>query len=195
MYIITRLNTKTVLADYIPNTKCPKSFYQETYKGRAKSCVQCRPAGIMRSDQCDKVSFIYQNPRFVNEPICFTNTTDTCKKQCEWWPDTIPTDKKPITKFSPSTISRIDYGPIIDRPKRASRFGCNKQKLIPAKGFVPGQFAVEESVIAWEKISYEHKSDSRRARTERGRLQGTFIWEPVTNCRMRERIEKRLFDS
>lgn len=190
-----RLNSANVLADYTPDSKCPKSFYQETFQGKLNSNSH-QAAGKIASEHPNRVSFIYQNPRLVNEPICFANTRETCREQQNWLYDSVSPEKKLIPKFNTATVNRSDYKAVEEkeRPKGLSRFGCNTNRTNVAKGMVPGH-CVEESVIAKERISYGHQFDCRQSRKERGRLHGAFVWEPVTDSQLYEKIKERLINN
>lgn len=194
MSFLYRLNSAKVLADYIADSKCPNSYYQEAFQGNS-TCNTDKPAGKISTDNPNQVSFIYENPRFINEPVCFTNTRKTSKEQHNWWHDSVSVEKKHVPAFNTSTINRSDFKFIeeANRPKGLSRYGCNRDKNIAAKGMVPGH--CEESLIAKERISYGHQFDCRKGRKERGRLHGSFVWEPVNNAQLCEKIKERLINN
>ena len=87
-------------------------------------------------------------------------------------------------------MSRIDYKNMNNKPKPCTRYGSNKNKDHIAKGVLPT--SSETSIIALEKISYEHQFDCRKGQRERGKLHGSLVWEPVLQKDLKAQIINRM---
>jgi len=182
-------NAGKVLADYSHKNNSSNSYYNDTYNKKTVNSTS-HPAGVKNRDNPNQVCFLYENPRFINEAICYANTSDVSSKQSQWWPEHIPSDVKPNPSYKSHTVSRQDYKVIKEKPEKLTRYGSNKYKNDTAKGMSPNFNAKE--FIGLEKISYEHQFDCRQSRKERGKLHGSFVWEPVVNQDVKERIKNRL---
>lgn len=182
-------NTAKVIADYSPSTFTKSSSYGDTFQEKQKSSSPM--AGKKSQPDPNNVSFLYENPRFINEPICFSNTKNTRSIQSKWWPETTTVDEKKIPQYKEDTVSRSDYKKIYSPPHGLTRFGCNPNRLRPAIGIVPSN-SDPQPLVAREKISYAHQFDCRKGRKERGKLHGSFVWEPILNPQLQERIKLRL---
>ena len=185
-----RFNAASVLADHSLDAPTPASFYRDTFQKKTNNIIPA--AGRTNQPDPNNACFLYENPRFINEPICFVNTKVTHPQQEKWWPNIVAKDIKPSPQYKADTVSRSDYKIILHhKPNRLTRYGCNSQRLKPAKGIVPSN-SDDQPMIAKEKISFEHQFDSRQGRKERGKLHGSFVWEPIVNKDMQDRIKLRL---
>ena len=127
------------------------------------------------------MTFLYENSRFINQPICFANSKGTRKIQESWWPEKAPVEDKIKPTYNKKTINRTDYTTIPLNPNsRATRFGATKytkvESILPNQSIVCDQ---NKNILknSKEKISYKHDFDCRKERTERGKLHGSFVWE------------------
>jgi len=165
-------NAANVLADFIPSSVTPTSYYRHTFQSTRANDVL--PAGRVTKPNTNSVCFLYENPRFVNEPICFANTKETHKQQSDWWTQSVLVDTKKVPPYKADTVSRSDYTIILDPPLRATRFGFNPHRNDRAKGIVPNN---SDRSSSNERISFEHEFDCRTGRKERGKLHGSFVWD------------------
>ena len=166
-------NAANILADFIPNTHTPSSVYRDTFPGIDERYVL--PAGIGRRSCTTNTTFLYENPRFNNEPICFTDTKLTHAEQSKWHPKSIVPERKYFPEYKCDTISRSDYQIIIDRPLRGTRFGNNPQHQKYVQGIVPTNNNVD-LLITKPRISFKHQYDCRQGRKESGKRLGSFVW-------------------
>ena len=122
--------------------------------------------------------------------ICYADTKSTSKIQDKWWPDGAAITKSKVPNYNTDTVQRTDYKKR-DEPisGRATRFGFTKHAV--AKSILP-HHEDNRNFIAKERISYEHNFDCREGRKERGRLHGSFVWEPIQDPNLNEKIRKRL---
>lgn len=107
-------NAANILADFIPAAGTPSSFYRETFQGKPVNNTVL-PAGRLNKANLTSVCFLYENPRFINEPVCYANTKATDSTQGYWWPQSVVKDTKITGKYNTSTVSRSDYKCISDR--------------------------------------------------------------------------------
>uniref|UniRef100_A0A7M5X0Y7 Uncharacterized protein n=1 Tax=Clytia hemisphaerica TaxID=252671 RepID=A0A7M5X0Y7_9CNID len=192
------LDHAKVIADYVPSSKSPHSSYQDNYalsREEKQNARDAAPAGKERCNDPSHVSFIYENSRFINQPVCFANTNSTRRIQNHWWPDKPPVETKRVLPYNTETIQRTDYNAQNAKPiqSRATRFG--KTHYSKAESILPNQDGNENRKLkpTTERISYEHNFDSRKERTERGKLHGAFVWEPLRdNIQRRENVQRRL---
>ncbi|XP_057311238.1 uncharacterized protein C2orf73 homolog [Hydractinia symbiolongicarpus] len=181
-------DAEKVLADFTPGLSTQPSSYRSTYYSKKKCSAPV--AGKTKRNNSNNVCFLYENPRFINEPICFANSKETSPNQAMWWPDSVPVDQKPNPAYKKDTVNRSDYAIFTNAPPGLTRFGCNKNMLKTAQGIVPT--GSDKPLIAKEKISYEHQFDCRQNRRERGKLHGSFVWKPISDRHIQERIRLRL---
>lgn len=199
------MNPEKVIADYTANSSCPRSSYQENHntnikkfhkqnhENRKKSVKSLPPAGKERQSMSNQMTFLYENSRFINQPICFTNSRDTRKVQESWWPEQVSVEHKTKPTYTTSTTQRTDYAPqsSVSQSKQKTRFGATKH--IKVDSILPKQNIADKSDTASfnsdinsqnckEKISYKHNFDCRKERTERGKLHGSFVLEPFSNA-------------
>merc|ERR1712224_1034258 len=171
-------NSANVFSDFVPSNQTPTSFYRDTF-AQAKTEKQVQPAGLVNKPDPNSVCFLYENPRFVNEPICFANTKATHCSQ------SVISETKISAPYKSDSVNRSDYKHIQDRPLRATRFGSNPHHINCAKGIVPNN---DNSGTSNERISFEHGFDCRTGRKERGKLHGSFVWDTrqgLHACRQR----------
>ena len=168
-----------MIADYSPSSKTPPTYYQKSFPHHPDT-RSIPSAGIVNRPNPNHVSFLYENPRFVNEPICFANTKVVQEKQPQWWPEKIPDESKLQPKYGRLTTNRLDYHSIEQRPPPLTRFGCTPNRLVPRTCIVPLLGDKQPSKMK-ERVSFEHQFDCRRDRTERGKLRGSFVWEPTVH--------------
>ncbi len=97
--------------------------------------------------------------------------------------------------YSLSSTNRTDFANITNRPHGLTRFACSEGKKSKAVGIVPVS-QLQKNPGQTEKISYEHMFDSRRQRTERGKLHGAFVWDATNDAKAQQkrRCAKRYFD-
>lgn len=172
-------NAANVLADFIPCSGTPTSYYRQAFQQIGTSHLKVSPAGCVNRDNPHKVGFLYENPRFINEPICFANTKSTDKKQSDWWTQCIANKEKLVPQYKPDTVFRSDYKVIVDPPVRATRFSSKPQQNITGtQGIVPN---INSNSLHNERISFQHQFDCRTGRKERGKLHGSFVWDLVSN--------------
>ena len=183
-----RFDTGKVFADYTPSDPPRTSNYQQTFLGNQSTNVPA--AGLANRFNTKQVCFLYENPRFINESICFTNTKRSYREQSDWWPKSVSENVKVKAPYKTDTVSRIDYKNMSNKPKPCTRYGSNKNKDRSAKGVLPT--SSETSIIAREKISYEHQFDCRKGRRERGKLHGSLVWEPVLQKDLKAQIITRM---
>jgi len=175
------LNHAKVIADYASDITSPKSFYQENFN-HSKENERIRytiAAGKERQSVSNQMTFLYENSRFINQPICFANSKGTRKIQESWWPDKAPVDNKIKPTYNTKTINRTDYT-LLPMNSRATRFGSTKYTRV--ESILPNQSISNHQnndllKNSREKISYKHDFDCRKERTEKGKLHGTFVWE------------------
>ena len=152
-------------------------------------------AGKVNKPNPTNVHFLFENPRFINEPVCHASTKAVKNVQHSWWPDEVSKEVKLKPAYSLNSTNRSDFGDIPNRPPGISRFSCLEGKRTAASGIVPVT-KLPTSTIKTEKISYEHIFDSRKERTERGKLHGAFVWDTTsdTQARPTRRYAKRYFE-
>ena len=169
-------NAATVLADFVPASYTPSSYYRDNFTGGSRNPCTLVPAGRIQAPERKHVHFLYENPRFINEPICFANTKATKKMQSDWWGESEQPEKKHVPKYNTGTVSRSDYVTINEPPRRATRFGMKPDRdWSCAKGLAPNVANDSGAVDSMERISYEHGFDCRTGRKERGKLHGSFV--------------------
>jgi len=94
-------------------------------------------------------------------------------------------ETKKSPSYSKATVHRSDYTGHDDYNKlqlesnRATRFGATRYSTV--KSILPNssEDTADKVATSRERISYEHNFDCRKGRKERGRLHGSFVWEPV----------------
>jgi len=189
-------DTSKVLADYNPTDKTPGSYYRQTFNHSAEGTTHVPKAGIVSKPDPKHVCFLYENPRFINEPICLANTASIRENQHQWWPQKISEDVKPSPQYdSTSSTNRSDYtatGPPAN--PRLTRFGCNPYRGEPSRGIVPVNAETGGSTMQ-EKLSYEHQFDCRKDRTERGKLKGSFVWKEMGGRQLQDKILRRMVNN
>ena len=134
-------------------------------------------AGKVNRPDPTNVHFLFENPRFENEPVCHASTKATRSKQHHWWPSKVPAEVKLIPPaHSLNTTNRSAFGLLKERPEGLGRFTCVEGKRKVAFGIVPiTDFPI--NYVKSEKISYGHSFDSRGERRQRGKLHGSFVWD------------------
>lgn len=165
-----------VLADFNPTNTTHESYYRHAFGQDSVDTKQVPKAGIVSKPDPNHICFLYENPRFINEPICLANTQNVRDEQKKWWPENTSDSEKPELKYdSESSTNRSDYRPnMYESGSRLTRFGSNPHRLTITKGIVPVN--AKNSATIREKVSFEHQFDSRKGRTERGKLKGSFVW-------------------
>eukprot|EP00794_Sanderia_malayensis_P009301 gene9301-10282_t len=155
-------------------------------------------AGLVNKPNPTNVHFLFDNPRLINEPVCHASSKASRSDQHNWWPDELAKEVKLKPSYSKESSNRHDFTRIANRPQGLTRFSCSQSSKVAAVGIVPVS-QLGNGKTRTEKISYEHMFDSRRARTERGRLHGAFVWDANENhdakLQPKRRYAKRYFAS
>ena len=196
-----RFDAARVFADY--NSDTSKANFNSHYKATFDSAQdKFRSRNIHRAGKVNKpdptnVHFLFDNTRFVNEPVCHAATEVSRHVQHEWWPEKIPTDSKPKPSYSCDSSNRSDFPPVDSskRPRGLTRFGCIEGKRSTALGIVPVT-ELPASHIKTERISFNHQFDARNNMRQKGKLHGSLVWD-TTNKRepnIQHRFVKRNFD-
>ncbi|XP_028395273.1 uncharacterized protein C2orf73 homolog [Dendronephthya gigantea] len=165
------INSKAKLfsADIRDPTTSTQSIYQQDFLKHTTPPAELRitSPGRRNKPQPTSVTFNWKNSRSLCEPVCCVATESVRTKQAEWWPNKIPKDEKPHPSYSLDSTSRSDYKPI-DIAEYVKM--CQKQtkQLIETR---------KAQATGREKISYEHKYNSRlpKNQPDRGKLHGSFI--------------------
>ena len=172
-------NPANIFADYSLNSgsssQAFSSHYQSNFAQKQRS-TKSHPAGKVNKPDPTNVHFLFENPRFINEPVCHASTKAAKKQQDIWWPNEIPVEVKLKPVYSSNTTSRSDFRSPDGRPMGLTRFSCIEGKRKAAAGIVPVT-ELPSRHVKTEKISYNHQFDSRRERRERGKLHGSFVWD------------------
>ena len=142
----------------------------------SKNSKRIPAAGKLNKPDPTSVHFLFENPRFINEPVCHASTSIVKEKQHQWWPSEIPREVKLKPKYALGSTMRHDYRELRNMPEGQTRFGSNPNRLSMATGIVP-VIALDDPNTNKERISYQHMFDCRRDRRERGKLYGSFVWE------------------
>lgn len=134
--------------------------------------------------------FLFENTRFVNEPVCHAATKANRHIQHKWWPTEVPSDVKLKPLYSLESSSRSAFGQIDSskRPHGLTRFRCVEGKRQVAVGIVPVT-ELPARHINTERISYDHQFDSRRDMRERGKLHGSWVWD--TSQKSKQQVQRR----
>ena len=175
-----------------------RSHYRTTFNDTSdRKCLKdIHRAGKINKPDPTNVHFLFENPRFINEPVCHAATKVSRHVQNAWWPDGIPSDIKPKPTYSLDSSSRAAFGPIDSskRPRGLTRFSCIDGRRPVAIGIVPVT-ELPASRIKTERISYNHQYDSRKNMRERGKLHGSFVWDTTdkNGQKMQRRFAKRNF--
>jgi len=181
-------DTSKVIADYNSTTSTPHSYYRQTF---IHSAPDTKPlAGIVNKPSPNDVCFLFENPRFINEPICLANTKSDRDVQHKWWPEKIPENKRPMPDYSLGSTNRADFKRIQKVPPAQTRFGSNPFIGKASTGIVPVNTVDCASKIS-EKVSFEHQFNCRKDRTERGKLMGSFVWEKLGPITPEKRVATR----
>lgn len=130
------------------------------------------------------VSFLRQDVRLLNEPVCNVGTTSTQEQQARWWPHR--TSETPLGEpdYTRDTTMRDDFrAQDADAIARQTRHGMNPNQE-PARGAIPVNFLrkPDGKQKFWkEGISYEHQYNSRLdpQYPVRGKRHGSFVWDEI----------------
>nr|XP_002125895.1 uncharacterized protein C2orf73-like isoform X1 [Ciona intestinalis] len=115
--------------------------------------------------------FLSHNVKILNKPICVMANSGSQSDQQNWWPHQLYDEPHVIPPYSYSTTQRADY------QKHSS---AKPVKLIPPQAISIQQ---KDSAVLLERISYRHDYNCRLHQNEpnRGKLHGSFVWEPMKN--------------
>lgn len=171
-----------MFADYSldGNSTDLRSHYRNTFNSSPNklSSDKSRRAGKINKPDPTNVHFLYENTRFVNEPVCNAATKSTRHEQHVWWPSEVPSDANLEPPYSLDSSNRSAFRPLdpSKRPRGLTRFSCIDGKRRVAIGIVPVTL-LPASHVKTERISYDHQFDSRRDTRARGKLHGSLVWD------------------
>ena len=180
-------------AEYIPVARPEKTAKITSAANLLGQPKEPRPESEHRHNRPNprNVTFLRQDVRLLNEPVCNVSTITTNDQQHNWWPHR--TSLEPLKQPSKplDTTVRKDFQYRGNEVKPSSRFSASSPNKKEAVGIIPVNFLREpdNKQRFWkEGISYEHQYNCRLdpQYPVRAKRHGSFVWNQMQPVEVNE---------